>query len=145
MATSYNSESQERATAEYIYQLFITQSIAFKYENYNIIYDTTEGLHYSTGENFVNILPYFITYMKRGDVDTDGQSPKKYIEKINKESKPQNGKIWLFYVDSRSNYRGHNVFGKVDKETFKKEIHLQDDNLPLQLACLKCRMSATIS
>ena len=83
MATSYKSAGQGRAKAQYpnedIYKLFVTQGIAYSYHNYNIVYNTTEGLFYSSGKNFVDILPYFIKYMKKGDVNTGGQPPKKYI------------------------------------------------------------------
>jgi len=139
---------QGRAKAQYpnedIYKLFITQGILYSYNNYNIIYNTTEGLFYSSGKNFVDILPYFIKYMKKGDVNTGGQPPKKYIEKINKDSKLQDGKIWLIYVDSRPNHRGQNNLISIDETKFKKHIHSADVNPLVQFTAMMMRMNANI-
>jgi hypothetical protein len=143
MAT-YNKSGQSKAKAQFpdedIYKLFATQAHAYSYHNYNMLYHTTEGCFYSTGENFVDILPYFIKYMKKGDVNTGGEPPKKYIERFNRNSKPQVGKIWFIYVDGRPNHKGQNRLYRVDETDFKKQLKSLKGCEQLQLLALIARM-----
>jgi hypothetical protein len=143
MAT-YKKAEQGKAKAQFpdedIYKLFATQAVAYSYHNYNILYQTNEGCYYSSGKNFVDILPYFIKYMKKGDVNTGGEPPKKYIERFNQDSKPQKGKVWFIYVDGRPNYKGQNRLFRVDETEFKKKLGSLDNNEELQLFVMIARM-----
>lgn len=143
MAT-YSKSGQGKAKAQFsgedIYKLFATQAVAYSYHNYNILYHTTQGCFYSSGENFIDILPYFIKYMKKGDVNTGGEPPKKYIERFNQESKPQKGKVWFIYVDARPNYKGQNTLFRIDETEFKKQLSSLKKCEGLQLLSMVARM-----
>ena len=141
---AYSKSGQGKAKAQFpyedIYKLFMTQAIAYSYHDYNIIYNTDIGCFYSSGENFVDILPYFIKYMKKGDVNTGGEAPKKYIERFNKGSTRQVGKIWLIYIDGRKNYKGQNTLVKIDEAEFKIKKAKFDNNDELQFACMMAKI-----
>jgi len=107
---------------EDIWNLFASQAVVHSYHNYNIIYNTTEGCYYSSGETFIDILKYLIKYIKMGVVNTAGEPPQKYIKKFQEKSTLQDGKIWLIYVDGRPNYKGQNHLIRVSEVDLKNKL-----------------------